>query len=149
VPGKILKTPGRDDKGYVQLQLYLKDNSRGWTVKLHRMVALAFLGPRGDGMTVNHIDGNKENNALSNLEYITNYENAMHARRLGLVPPTPRGKDNWASGAKRPQKLTVEKVQEIRQRLAAGERARDIAPEYGVHEMTIGEVKRREIWAWV
>lgn len=146
VPGKILKVPGRDERGYPQTSLYL--TGKRTTAKIHRLVALAFLGPRAEGMTVNHIDGNKENNALSNLEYVSNYENAMHARRLGLVPPTPSGRDNPHSGANRPRKLTVEKVLEIRGRIASGEKHKDIAPDYGIHEMTVGEIKRREIWAW-
>lgn len=50
---------------------------------LHVLVALAFIGPCPDGMEVNHIDGNKNNNAISNLEYITHAANVKHSFNLG------------------------------------------------------------------
>jgi hypothetical protein len=50
---------------------------------VHRLVMAAFVGP-GDGMDVNHIDGDKTNNALSNLEYCDRLHNVRHAIRTGL-----------------------------------------------------------------
>lgn len=56
---------------------------------VHRVVALAFI-PNPDGKPqVNHKDGNPSNNEVSNLEWATNQENMMHARRvlkIGLRP---------------------------------------------------------------
>jgi hypothetical protein len=52
---------------------------RGKTAKLHRMLALAFIPNTGNKKTVNHIDGNKLNNNLSNLEWATSSENNKHA----------------------------------------------------------------------
>ena len=51
---------------------------------LHRCVWEAFRGPIPAGMTVNHIDGDKANNRLDNLELLTNAENSEHAFRIGL-----------------------------------------------------------------
>lgn len=50
---------------------------------VHRVVMAAFAGP-GDGKDVNHIDGDKTNNALSNLEYCDRLHNVRHAIRTGL-----------------------------------------------------------------
>jgi hypothetical protein len=78
-PGRIL-FQSKDNRGYFQVYLY-KDYKQH-TVKVHRLVATEFLGERPDDMTVNHIDGNKENNAVENLEYISNKENIRHAHRV-------------------------------------------------------------------
>lgn len=79
--GKILR-PSPDSGGYLRTSL-TKDGKRKY-VNVHRLVANAFL-PRIDGKTcVNHIDGNKANNRLDNLEWCTYSENIQHAFRIGL-----------------------------------------------------------------
>jgi hypothetical protein len=75
---KILK-PLPHTSGYRCVSL---DGRRARTI--HSIVAEAFIGPRPDGMEVNHIDGDKTNNAVSNLEYVTRKRNMAHARETGL-----------------------------------------------------------------
>lgn len=79
-------------KGYLTARLRGSDGKEH-TVSVHRMLALAWV-PNPDPETkdqVNHIDGNPQNNDLSNLEWCTNSENQRHAARLGLhhrsIPP--------------------------------------------------------------
>jgi hypothetical protein len=87
--GKVLK-PQMD--GNVRLFVTLSKNGKYKPYRVHTMVALAFLGPRPDGLQINHIDGDCQNNAASNLEYCTASENMKHAVRLELiVPPVYRG----------------------------------------------------------
>jgi hypothetical protein len=51
---------------------------------LHRIVALTFIENPENKEQVNHIDGNKTNNAVSNLEWVTNQENQIHKFKTGL-----------------------------------------------------------------
>ncbi|MEN9885481.1 MAG: Pectobacterium phage phiTE [Pseudomonadota bacterium] len=79
--GKIIK-PWRDSNGYAAVRICVGGKQKA--VNVHRLVAMAFHGER-DGMDVNHIDGDKANNAASNLEWCTRAENMQHARAVGLV----------------------------------------------------------------
>jgi len=57
----------------------------GWMMTAHRVIAVTFLGDPPEGKNdVNHKDGNKTNNSVSNLEWCSRGENLEHARRLGL-----------------------------------------------------------------
>lgn len=78
---KILK-PGSVGAGY--LLVVLCNNLKRKTFKIHRLVVFEFLGLRPVGLEVNHIDGNKLNNNINNLEYCTPKENTRHAINLGL-----------------------------------------------------------------
>ena len=68
--------------GYQVVQLWKEGNYKSWLV--HRIVAFTFLGLPPNGHEVNHRDGNKQNNRLDNLEYVTRSENSKHAYRTGL-----------------------------------------------------------------
>lgn len=82
----VLKTQV-DNKGYHRVRITI--NREKMSFKLHREVAKAFV-PNPDNLPqVNHMDGNKENNAVSNLEWCTNQQNVIHAVEL-----------NWGDGAK-------------------------------------------------
>ena len=73
--------------GYVKVELW--KNGKGYTRDVHRLVAIAFLEP-GLGQTdVNHVDGHKDNNIVTNLEWCTKKENMQHAMATGLYNPIP------------------------------------------------------------
>lgn len=89
--GFVLKS--RLDKyGYLTVALYKDSAKSGKTITVHSLVLLCFLGPRPQGFEINHKDGNKQNNHISNLEYCTSEENRNHAIKMGL---TSRGEDHY------------------------------------------------------
>ena len=77
---KILKSQLLN--GY--LGITLKTNNKKTLSKIHRLVATQFLICPDETYVVNHKDGNKTNNHVENLEWISQSENVKHAFRLGL-----------------------------------------------------------------
>lgn len=89
---KILK-PGMDTNGY--LQVHLSKNGKHYAKSIHRLVAEAFIPNIDNKPEVNHIDGNKQNNKVENLEWVTRRENNKHAYDTGLLkPPVMKGEEN-------------------------------------------------------
>jgi hypothetical protein len=74
--GKILK-PIMQKDGYFRVSVYFEKKLK--TIRIHRLVAETFFGKIPKGLTVNHIDGNKTNNAIINLEIVTYSQNSQHA----------------------------------------------------------------------
>lgn len=79
---RFLKIYSNDLTGYKFVQLYL--NKKSYNKTIHRLVAENFLIPTMGADTVNHIDGNKHNNIVDNLEWCTNAYNHEHATKTGL-----------------------------------------------------------------
>lgn len=66
------------------LSISFRDNGKTVKKRVHRVVAKAFCRKAAGNNVVNHIDGNKENNKASNLEWVTQKDNMLHAKRIGL-----------------------------------------------------------------
>lgn len=92
----------RDKKGYFVTDLY-KDGKRK-TARVHRLVAEAFIPNPENKSEVNHLNGNKKDNRVSNLEWTTKKENMSHAVSNGLTSHIPSygmlGKKNPNGGRK-------------------------------------------------
>lgn len=124
-----------DGRGYRQVLLH---NRGRRTFKVHALVLGAFVGSRPAGHHANHKNGNKTDNRLSNLEWVTPRENSLHAVR---VLGKGRGDTHGM------HKLTAAQVAEIRARIVAGERQVLLATEYGVTQGLIAAIKRRAVWS--
>lgn len=124
-------------------RVYLNITFRGKTksVLVNRIVALRYL-PNPDKLAeVNHIDGDKSNNALENLEWASRSDQERHAFATGLK--STRGSQN--SNAK----LTPAQVQEIRKKASEGWNNAQIAVNYNVAPSTIRGVVERKTWKHV
>lgn len=74
--GKILKS-SLNPRGYPMVNLMIDGERKG--ISVHKAVLNSFLEPPFKNAQVNHIDGNKQNNQLSNLEWCTAKENVQHS----------------------------------------------------------------------
>lgn len=74
--GGIL-SPGKGKAGYLSVNIYAGGNSKPRMMLVHRLIALAFLGPCPEGQQVRHRDGNPLNPVLTNLRYGTKAENTF------------------------------------------------------------------------
>jgi hypothetical protein len=107
----------------------------------HRIVVEHFIGKIPKGMHVNHKDGNKQNNAVANLEIVTPTENARHSVVIGLT----------ACGSKSVSaKLDEQKVRYIRETYGSGNATfQGLADHFGVTISLIFNIVRRTRWKHV
>lgn len=123
--------------GYVCCSLCLP--GKRIAAKIHSLVALAFLGDRPVGHHVNHKSGNKQDNSLDNLEYLTLEGNIAHAKSIGIAGGALPGELNSKA------KLSTDQVREIRS-LYPDFTLKEIADEYGVTISNISCIIRRKTW---
>ena len=83
-PDKLIMTYGYICSGYMTIDLYHNQEQKYMHCKVHRLV-LASFHYRDENMVVNHKDGNKINNKLENLEYVTQQQNMKHAADNNLI----------------------------------------------------------------
>lgn len=127
--GTILK-PRMSNRGYLRVRIALR-KQKAKNVHIHRMVLLAFRPhPDADSLTVNHIDGNKQNNALQNLEFITHQANVDHAKVNGLY---------WDRD---PRSLfTDDEVRLLRAKAVAAKNLSQLARDLHINRSTLRNIK--------
>ena len=82
---KVNKSFKLNKDGYENV--YLVESGKRKERLVHRIVAITFIDNPQCKPEVNHIDGNKQNNSLKNLEWVTGAENELHAMQNGLITP--------------------------------------------------------------
>lgn len=134
--GHLLR-PG-NNKGY--LCCVLHSTKKRATQIVSRLVAKTFIPNPFRRSDVNHIDGNKLNNAISNLEWKTHRANNLEARKMGLCPVF-KGTDNGRC------KLLEEDVLDIRRLYADGTTVPEIHKKYSmITTTTIHHICKRKLW---
>ena len=129
-----------DKDGYKKVRLCNGTGERK-VFSVHRLILETFCpNENSNNLQVNHKDGDKTNNALSNLEWVTCKENINHAYNLGLY--TNIGDNNNGE-----HKLVTSQVLEIIQLLLGHEMTiQEIANKYSVSKNAIESIKYKKTW---
>lgn len=140
---KELKTlRAYDREGYTRIDLYDRRIKKSLKRSVHRLVAEAFIPNPLNKPQVNHIDGDKKNNRVENLEWCTQSENMKHAFKTGLYVPNPlKGEDRYNS------KMTYEKVILLREMYDSGEfLLKELAEEFNISMTVTWNIAKRNTW---
>ena len=125
--------------GYVYVNLHKRGKTK--TARVHRVVAETFIPNPSECTQVNHKNGLKTDNRLTNLEWCDPRKNMRHAMENGLFDH--RGESNPSS------KLTVEDVEAIRSKYVRGSKECGtvaLGREYNVSNVMIGKIVRNKNW---
>lgn len=121
------------DKGYVRVGIERNPESNNLSshtsVRIHKLVGMTFLNDEDIDETINHINLNKRNNTLENLEYLSNENNLKHAHENGAH-----------KNIIRPKYLTKQQVMDIKKRYANGELLKNIGIIYDRNYRTISDI---------
>jgi hypothetical protein len=138
--GRILSSDNKVSNGYRGLILS-KGDAIQYSFKVHQLIVRTFNPLENEtGYVINHKDGNKENNAVDNLEWITQSQNMSHAVSHG----------NFKGGyVGLKSKLTPDIVLDIFQDCLSGGKTKDLASKYGVSLSTIHEIRTKNTWGYL
>ena len=131
------KATSKCQKGYEHVTLCDKGKKR--TFLVHRLVAILMIPNPENLPQVNHIDGDKTNNNIENLEWCTPSQNIQHSHDTGLKVSYKGEKSGQA-------KLTEVQVLEIKDKLSKGITQRKLAKEYSVGLTTICNINTGKKW---
>lgn len=127
---------------YRRVGLKNKITGKIHTVNIHRLVAELFIGSIENGLVVNHIDGNKLNNNVNNLEIITPKENSIHAIEMGLTLPM-QGEYNGNSILKESDILKIYDL------IKKGFNNEEISKIYNINFRTVSQIRTGFRWNYL
>jgi hypothetical protein len=130
-----------DKLGYVRVGLTKNNKKKLWL--FHRVIALAFIPNPSNYPMVNHIDGNKSNNSLDNLEWCTASQNISHSFKNGLS--SKLGEKNNSC------KLTESQVLEIRKIHLENPETKliETAKKFGISKQLVSRINLRLNWTHI
>lgn len=121
-------------KRYPKVVLHKKGKLYNFLV--HRLVANAFIPNPQNKKQINHINGNKHDNRVENLEWCTQSENMLHAFSLGLEKPR-QGEEHHNA------RLTEKEVIEI---FKSKEGTNKLAARYSIAATAVSKIRKRQRW---
>ncbi len=147
---KILKQ-GKNNRGYCKLELY-NEYSEKRTHLVHRLVAEAFIPNPDNKEQVNHKNGIKHDNVVTNLEWMNQEENMLHAYTNGIRKPAKYEHSEEAKIKMKEKRVGktpfIKKVNQIdpitNEILNTFKSTREAADFVGCHETSISEVCRKK-----
>ena len=141
--GRVLK--GRpNDTGYLIVALYDRNGGRK-DKTIHSIILETFVGIRPSGLQCRHLDGNSQNNSLSNLCWGTSLEQANDRKRHGTGHREMSRKGEAISWSK----FTEKDIRDIRRKYKEGATQGTLAKEYGVHQSYISRIVLKVVWSHV
>lgn len=138
INGCRLLNPRVSRGGYITVSLRFPGH-RGTTISVHKLVALAFIPNPENKPTINHRDGDKTNNRLSNLEWTTMKENIHHSVR---ILGSKVGDKAWLS------KLTWADVWDLRTLSAFGASSKDLSQAFGISQGNVRTIVLNKTWRY-
>lgn len=133
---RLLKLTPSPDYGYIHVTLFSGGKREGWMV--HKLVLTTFVGPQPDGHQCDHINNNRSDNRVENLQWVTPFQNLQFRQERGSIA---RGERAGQS------KFSENQVRAIKKLLAIGVQANIIAVIAGCPDATISAIKRGITWA--
>ena len=139
--------------GYYQICTSI--NGKRKNIKVHKAIAETFIDNPNNLPVINHIDGNKENNCVENLEWCTYQENSFHAWDLGLMSNCKSNVENLSHDFYGEQngmsKLTDNDIRYIRSHYVAKGKGKkcnrqELARKFNVTPTLIYKIYKKEIW---
>lgn len=142
--GWMRPVKGRDIRPQISIHGYKMFHLRkGYERKVryaHWLVATHFIGAKPRNHEINHKDGDKLNNSVSNLEFCSRSYNCHHAHKVLM-----RNQGSNSGSAKLNESL----VREIFRKVQSGRMQKEVAKEYGVSNMTVSLLSRGKTWRHV
>lgn len=135
VPARKIKSQ-KSRNGYKVVKLQVSGETK--SLRVNRLMLMAWVGPPPtDKHQARHLDDDKSNNVLSNLQWGTRAENYQDSVRNGTAA---HGERHGRS------KMTADSVRALRADREAGMSSPQLSKKYGIHKQTVMQIVRRETW---
>ncbi len=123
---------------YLSVTLCINGNTKRY--RLHRLIAIVLIPNPENKPQVNHIDGNKHNNRVDNLEWCTQKYNSIHSLKTGLSKYVGE-KSHFA-------KLTKEQVIDLKFKRIKGHKVKDLAKEFNISDRQVIRICQNKAWSY-